>query len=918
MSSKFSLQRPYVVAPLPKPIDRSSGRYVVADVYGGAPSQKKRKRSEVAVGIDGEGVNLYDIGSSKLITSYALPPRSSFTCAPASLRLRFSKAHAERRTYTSTSGSQSQVTLFRDDIGGLAETRSSTITRTFEGPANPIVFLGTTIAAIAKDMASESPDLLVVKKNGEINCLDGCTLQDKWMSPATALKPEDTKETSAEVEFALLTKAYTVIHGIFKGRQDIFAMFPQEISEEGFNPDILVMVCNSGRSEKYVHVAALPQRSTSATIGTRHSVHLLLSAQFPTRKLQASDSPIYNVHVSGGVVQQLHDRVLTTFDLTETGLKEQSKLSVGNARSFLRLSNTSIMVATEDAFSVFNPKYQSILSTIDFELNSDRDSLKRKRGEEPDIISSAASVRMLTSFFPKLSAAVAVVGSNLVAVHIEGNQDRRGRPRADGLLIDSLGCTVLKQLRNSGGSLDHVEIDSKTLSKYLPGSLNSPASLPNALIKELDFAVLADDGAKFDELLSKELKIEKELMKSMPKGPNSNTSPRHAANVDRRWVSYVLSKIFSWVQSNVDYEFRLVVSFYCPKTFLWLIQAGHMTVSNIQSSVKNTLAPGTPVRAGELVAAVVDINPDMDFLRALIENNYLEAAELISAIRLLMDSLELLGESAVAKQRLLTNGDTPGQFEPRTEERLQQLEAEAELDLQLAEYQLGDGSGTRGQALSLALSKLYKCPTSFIISGLQTALSNHEIICLVYLLRFELNRGSWTSRYLDTDPEVVDEELGSPESAIILISTLLSCCIDAIGTGGWMSEDPMMAQGDYFKAEDLISSLKDEVSAALEATEEASYLTGIISEMVRYGAAIQKSTHKESSGKKSKGADNKPVTLRFADPDHMLLPLGLKPEQQISLLKVGAGGEVHTRTMRDIGNLKSHKVGKYSLERITI
>lgn len=49
------------MATLPKPIDHENGRYVVGDVYGGAPSLKKRKRSELVVGIDGEGLNIYDV-----------------------------------------------------------------------------------------------------------------------------------------------------------------------------------------------------------------------------------------------------------------------------------------------------------------------------------------------------------------------------------------------------------------------------------------------------------------------------------------------------------------------------------------------------------------------------------------------------------------------------------------------------------------------------------------------------------------------------------------------------------------------------------------------------------------------------------------------------------------------------------------
>ena len=63
MPSKFFLQAPYAVASLPRPIDHLDGRYVVGEVLGGAVGSKKRKRSELVVGVDGEGVNLYDVRS---------------------------------------------------------------------------------------------------------------------------------------------------------------------------------------------------------------------------------------------------------------------------------------------------------------------------------------------------------------------------------------------------------------------------------------------------------------------------------------------------------------------------------------------------------------------------------------------------------------------------------------------------------------------------------------------------------------------------------------------------------------------------------------------------------------------------------------------------------------------------------------
>lgn len=65
MSSRLSLQKPYVVASLPQSIDQANGRYVVGEVYGGTPVSKKRKRSELAVGVHGESVNLYDVSTSQ-------------------------------------------------------------------------------------------------------------------------------------------------------------------------------------------------------------------------------------------------------------------------------------------------------------------------------------------------------------------------------------------------------------------------------------------------------------------------------------------------------------------------------------------------------------------------------------------------------------------------------------------------------------------------------------------------------------------------------------------------------------------------------------------------------------------------------------------------------------------------------------
>lgn len=69
MASNFHIQKPYVLASLPRSLAQVDGKSVVGEVYGQRPGVKKRRRAEVVVGIDGESANIYDVS-----------PLSSFLC----------------------------------------------------------------------------------------------------------------------------------------------------------------------------------------------------------------------------------------------------------------------------------------------------------------------------------------------------------------------------------------------------------------------------------------------------------------------------------------------------------------------------------------------------------------------------------------------------------------------------------------------------------------------------------------------------------------------------------------------------------------------------------------------------------------------------------------------------------------------
>lgn len=66
MAATYNIQKPYVLTTLPRPLNRegNGSAYAVGDVWGQQQGSKKRKRPELAVGIDGEAVNLYDVGLS--------------------------------------------------------------------------------------------------------------------------------------------------------------------------------------------------------------------------------------------------------------------------------------------------------------------------------------------------------------------------------------------------------------------------------------------------------------------------------------------------------------------------------------------------------------------------------------------------------------------------------------------------------------------------------------------------------------------------------------------------------------------------------------------------------------------------------------------------------------------------------------
>lgn len=802
---------------------------------------------------------------------------------------------------------------------------------------NRVVFLG----LVLNSTASSKDSLVAVHEDGQIDCFDGDELKLLWTAPASALGRDTTTHTPvSSIVYCQLTDVNSAKKGLLKSRPDVLASFPGDFGV-GANPaDILLIISQPKEASlaeaRTLHIVTFPQVIEASNGLRSRSTQFLMSIQIPWLHKKAPKDLghiQYDTHVSSGLLYELAGGTLSTFDLTNSTPKIQSQISGDSLKSFLRLSSSSVIAASAKNVGVYNTTFKSLQASIQLGLLSAKSDRKRKSEEE-----RGDSLEFkLVAYSPKLNIVHAIRGNELIALQIELRNESK-RPRPMGLLIDSLGRGIRKN--DTANQKDQARLGAvKILDEFAAAQdieaferlLSQNVKMDRDDTDLLLWKRLHDNKVQTDGLKSVE-DVESLDVKPIPKWIWPDNYGTKYPKFDAFWTRYALRKIFSWTKKQTTTqaegdipgeEYCLLVEFFPYNVVEWLIRTGNLTTANIASALREDLLLSQiqSIPADQIMQALVELDPTMELLYLLLSNTYLNASELVHTMRLLMDSLELFGDSKPQKQALVENGDVYMGNGNVDAEIAEETEA-ANDDLQVAEFHLGDESNIRVQALSVALAKLHSLPTSAVVQALRNLLRSSEIVSLIHLLRFELAQGSWTSRYLDVAQE--DQDLKVQDYNIVLVSDMLNCCVDAIGSGGWLSGDAMLVNGDHFESEELIASLKLEVSAALEGIEEVTYLKGLLAEMIRYGGAVQASMPVERkrklasiSGENVKPRKERPITLSHGK-DSAVLPLGLKAEQKISLQKVGAGGEIEKRSTRDIGRLKSKKVGQYSLERIVI
>lgn len=897
------------------------------------------------------------VPSSRLITSYPIPPQSVFTCPPSSSRWRVAKSRdAARYTYISTRDPKAKITLFKDILGAAGDTTSTTVTGNVDHKSK-IVHLSTTSSPAldsAADDEDAKPDLLAVAEDGSVICVHGEDLHVKWETSPEILRQDFgfvIKGSRLQVELVQAASASDIVAGFFGGKQEALTAILQTKDDKMAAQDMLVLITKTADA-RHLHILAIIP-SISQNSGRLVQVH---TSPIPHTSLTPSQPGSLRLDINAGSLMELQEDALITYDLTKSMVKLESTLHVPDVRSFVKLSKSSVLTARTNTLDVFNPVFQSLQASAAIDLDSQSISTSKD---------SDAPQFSLVAYFSRLEIAVAVCGASLVAVQLEAPKTRGKKRRSEGLLIDSIGRGIPqyrdgKKLRTDAEAASF----STSFSSNVPGSVSSSYwSEFNTDVQKADELLEAKNLAGFEEFIAAKFGLETRPADAATDLQNDPDSDHEYSRLpewilpaarsdypyaDRRWVLFAIARVFGWKEAALsgEQETRLVCKLPQSNLLTMLIDAGHLTVSNLKSTFKDQIQGIDEIDnilGAELPQLLVEIDPVFELLLSYLSSTKLGAVELLTAIRLIMRSLELVQDpTKIAPNLLAFDSQAAEAVDPDESAVLaDQSVIGHELDravqeLEAAEYfHLGDESLIRGRGLSIAFGKLSSCPRLSTIRVLRRSYKPEEILSLIYVLRMELVKDGWTTRYLDTTQLDKDDELEAPpDGSISLISELLCRCIDAVGPGGWLINDAIVAAGagDHMDSADFLASLKLEVSAALEGVQEATLLRGIISEALRYSSAVQRFESETGQKQGHRKADGGVALVLRGAPNHdnsiskagvqcaaSMLPLGMKmAKERISAEKIVSGGEIARRRRREVGHLVSQKVGAYSLERISI
>ncbi|KAM0722707.1 hypothetical protein Q7P37_002148 [Cladosporium fusiforme] len=883
------MEAPYTIASLPRPLDADNGNIFASPVYS-FRGLKKRKRHEVVVGVDGESLNIYNVRSSattaasilkpnnyqvqsqSVAASYAIPPQSHLCCPPCSVYLRRNgDAPAERHTYAALKDARSQakcrIVRFVERIGEGAS---------FAAPVKSEVKLQNSPFALealppASEGAAPSTQLIVSYADGTVECITPDGTRIDW-------KYSGNESSKQQIEQATTVDFDTAKKGILKERQDLATAVSASIS----GSSLLFMRIARTKKDVALQIFKVRNASLQQAGSTVSGLDFLEAITLPEVANEASATTTWELHAATGQISQLSEGHLTIYDLTTLAPRVQSRLGqvTEPITSFTRTSSSSILAISAGIARLYESRFGSIQASVPLTPSSTTgQSKKRKRETGADV---DAGVRIVSSF-SDVGLVAAIDGTQLVSFQVSADARDTKRGRATGSsLIDAIGKASRTNIESSAAGGANWELWKANVDKLVGAS--DVDALEEFLVKDLSL-VSTDTSDAQDDVFQ------------------LATESYDPSNVDRQKALYLLGKIFA--KEEKTQTLRLEVR--SPILIQWLALAGLLNAGYLSKALEQ------PVSAGDVARALETADESFELLHDLMELPvFFEIEEVVEALKILIESLDI-PSTDISQLALpppvgtdvdmeMDFGDADSNFEVETRA--------AEKELRQAVSALQNGLEVRSQSLRLIFARLRSFPQKKVKTTLRARLSQKELVFFIQVLRIELAEGGWTSRYIDVGNdefanriEASDKQTsstseqvkGPSDQAIRHIGQLLTCAIDAISTSGWL----VGLSGNVDTTQEILDSVRAEVSASLEGCLEAKTLERLLAELEKYADDAEKA-----------GLSVGPIE----DLDAAALPLGGRVEQS----KRNANGKEVKKTRLEIAREKDLRVGKYSIDRIRI
>lgn len=766
--------------------------------------------------------------------------------------------------------------------------------------------------------------LLAVHQNGDIRCYSEDLKTEDWKVDALVHSTGDEIAPNGQVECAVVLSLEQAKKAILKDREDILALLPGGTDPGSTYVMLLFTRSTTHKGELGLQVFAIKTAQVDSeeelALFKRKSLQELLSLSIPEPDSFQRKGSNLAFHAASGTLHQYSPKALAVYNLSGlvARLAHHSPLDEFPITTCLRLSPHLVALSTLASVSLIDMQYRSLQADCPLQIQQHSGSVSPTSEKRNNKMNRATNTRLL-SYFAPLDLVIALQGRKLVGFQLstsvvqEGGSRKRKR---DGLLINSLGRGIDSTHERSIKPKSSKSIP-KALGTYLPSSRSDDKW--NKQKNLLDQLFAKNEIDKFETLITSELGI------ITGKNNNAPANRPEKTHFDQRKAHYLLSKMFSAdLQPSAlegdEVSSKLKIRFFPANIFPYLLRSGILSVGHIETSLKHqgALPLTDQVAPGALVHALAKWDPSLRSLQSLLESPVpLTAQELSHVLRVAIDVTRTAEKNGSIK--LISNGEL---LSDNGSDLNMGLTTSDDPSSPNSPYLDSDKMSVAHQLLHMTLTRLSFHSPRTITRSLRTTIPAPLLFHLIDHLRMFLARAGWLTPYTESPPSLLPSHdlsrnpIGSSKNTqIFTIAKLLNCLLDAIGSTGWLLGK---STGDEMsETADTLAYMKAEISAALEGVEEATYLRGMLGEVLLYANSYGTSQVKREG---DKGGQRTITTIPPAERDGLgnALPIGSKANQGVGTTKVGAGGELIKRSQRDIGRLKNRKVPKYSFERIVI